>query len=310
MQRQFVKILAGAHKNLSDFVFCKEVRLGSYARDSRNARGTEEGHRMQEEEEGAEEEATAEAPTMDHLRVAHLPPAAAVATALMSADPMRTTPWGRRVPYMITYGAVGDRLCDRAVHPEEMLLRGVPLYIDSAYYITKQIIPATSRVFSLLGIDVIEWYNSLKRPPAGMPRGLAPLATAASKQHPRSGFAARVLCLICTQPLPRATFGHHLSKGGSEGPAEVCPPCAARETTTQRAIVTAAYRIKAIEERQRALYESSQALCSRSVNGMAPLEGQTYCTSIHCAAFWLHVTVRQRDAHTLSRLRRLMDGFA
>ncbi len=302
MQRQFVKILAGGHKNLSDFVFCKQVRLGSYAGDGQDARGaTEDRHAQQE---ASDEEGAVEVALKGNLRRTHLPPAAAVAKALMSADPMRAPPWGRRVPYVVTYSALGDRLCDCAVHPEEMLLRPTPLHIHSQYYITKQIIPAASRVFSLLGVDVMDWYRSLRRPPAGLQKGPFSLTTTAARQHPSSAFAVRATCLICAQPLPRAMPG---DASREQRCAEVCPSCASQ---TQQTLVTAACRIKALEGRQRSLYEASQALCSGGINGTAPLEGQAYCTSIHCAAFWLHVTVRQHDAYILSRLRRLVDSFA
>ena len=69
---------------------------------------------------------------------------------------------GQRVPYVIIYGTPGLPLIQLVRSPQDLL--GDPsLRINSVYYITKQVLPPLSRVFSLLGVDVMAWYSDLPR---------------------------------------------------------------------------------------------------------------------------------------------------
>ena len=70
-ERQWAKILSG-RVSLADFVFAKEVRLGTYA-----ARG------------------------------GIVPPAAIVAGKAMAADPRAEPRYGERVPYVVVHGEPG-----------------------------------------------------------------------------------------------------------------------------------------------------------------------------------------------------------
>ena len=70
-QRQWTKILAG-RVSLADFVFAKEVRLGTYS-----------------------------------ARHGIVPPAAIVAGKAMAADPRMEPRYGERVPYVVVYGEPG-----------------------------------------------------------------------------------------------------------------------------------------------------------------------------------------------------------
>ena len=77
-QRQWTKILAG-RVSLADFVFAKEVRLGTYS-----------------------------------ARHGIVPPAAIVAGKAMAADPRMEPRYGERVPYVVVYGEPGmpaPKLC-------------------------------------------------------------------------------------------------------------------------------------------------------------------------------------------------------
>ena len=69
---------------------------------------------------------------------------------------------GQRVPYIIVYGRPGLPLI-QLVHPPEDLLHDPSLRPNATYYISKQILPPLNRIFSLLGVDVYQWYTELPR---------------------------------------------------------------------------------------------------------------------------------------------------
>ena len=63
---------------------------------------------------------------------------------------------GERVPYVIVYGTPGQPLIQLVRRPGE-LLENPGLRLNGVYYITKQILPALDRNFSLMGVDVRQW---------------------------------------------------------------------------------------------------------------------------------------------------------
>ncbi|KAH7676747.1 DNA-directed DNA polymerase protein [Dioscorea alata] len=128
LERQWTRILAG-RVSLQDFVFAKEVRLGTYS-----------------------------------TRAASLPPAAIVATKAMRIDPRAVPHYGERIPYIVIHGEPGARLIDMVVHPSEVLDINSPYRLNDLYYITKQIIPALQRVFGLVNADLNQWFSGMPRP--------------------------------------------------------------------------------------------------------------------------------------------------
>ena len=76
---------------------------------------------------------------------------------------------GERVPYVIVYGSPGLPLIQLVREPEEVL-RDPSLRINATYYITKQIIPPLDRIFSLLGVDIMDWYQELPRVARAQPQ--------------------------------------------------------------------------------------------------------------------------------------------
>ena len=128
LQRQWGRILSG-RVSLQDFVFAKEVRLGSYSTAA----------------------------------TASLPPAAIIAMKAMRADPRREPRYGERVPYVVVNGEPGARLVDMVVEPFEFLEVNSPHRLNDLYYINKQIIPALQRVFGLLGVDLNRWFSETPR---------------------------------------------------------------------------------------------------------------------------------------------------
>lgn len=126
--RQWTKILSG-RVSLQDFVFAKEVRLGTYS-----------------------------------ARACSLPPAAIVATKSMRDDPRAEPRYAERIPYVVIHGEPGARLVDMVVDPLELLAVNSPFRLNDIYYIKKQIIPALQRVFGLVGADLNQWFLDMPRP--------------------------------------------------------------------------------------------------------------------------------------------------
>lgn len=131
IQGEFDKIQRG-EINVCDFVFAKEVRLGTYS------------------ERGI------------------LPPAALVATRAMKKDPRAEPLYAERIPYMVVYGPPKARLMDMIVDPKDLIISSLhssrkQLHLHTTYYITKQIIPALDRLLSLVGVDVAHWYRIMPK---------------------------------------------------------------------------------------------------------------------------------------------------
>ena len=83
-------------------------------------------------------------------------------------DRMRVPNVGERVPYVIVYGEPGKPLIQSVRAPEEIMAekwagKGQVLAqrINTTYYITKVIVPALSRCLSLIGADVLGWYQDM-----------------------------------------------------------------------------------------------------------------------------------------------------
>lgn len=144
---------------LDEYVFCKEVRLGSYS-----VRGPP-------------------------------PPAALVAAKDVAADPRALPRSAERVPYVVVAGPSQARLIDLVVHPRHVLklpygprkhaqgpvgqlpswlsstqgyghYRGssavaAPPRLNARYYITRAMIPALDRVIRLAGGDVAAWFAAM-----------------------------------------------------------------------------------------------------------------------------------------------------
>lgn len=149
LERQWSRILSGKI-SIMDFVFAKEVRLGTYSNSASS-----------------------------------IPPAALVATKAMASDPRAEPRFGERVPYVVVHGEPNARLIDMVVPPEVLVESGGSLRLHSMYYITKQIIPALERVLSLVGADVRSWYAQMPKSYRHMPhkRPLMSLPLGRSSAH-------------------------------------------------------------------------------------------------------------------------------
>uniref|UniRef100_A0AAV1URP3 DNA-directed DNA polymerase n=1 Tax=Peronospora matthiolae TaxID=2874970 RepID=A0AAV1URP3_9STRA len=111
---------------LKDFIFAKEVRLGTYSNGS-------------------------------------APPAALVSMMAMEKDPRAEPRYAERVPYVVVNGPPGARLMDLVVSPDEYFDKRKRHSINYHYYINKQIIPSLERLFLLTGANIRLWYATLPR---------------------------------------------------------------------------------------------------------------------------------------------------
>ncbi|CEL57589.1 DNA polymerase zeta subunit [Rhizoctonia solani AG-1 IB] len=160
----WTKILKG-QITPQDFIFAKEVRLGTYS---------------------------------DKVPP---PPGATVAARRLALDPMTEPHYGERVPYVIIRGEPGSRLVDRAVSPEE-LLRDRHKKIDENYYITHSLIPPLERIFNLVGANVRQWFEEMPKParldPTNTIRGWE--EPESNGRNNIDGHFRRLECVVCKQP--------------------------------------------------------------------------------------------------------------
>ncbi|KAI8995628.1 hypothetical protein BD414DRAFT_513374 [Trametes punicea] len=112
--------------SIQDFIFAKEVKMGTYS---------------------------------DRVPP---PPGVTVAARRMLEDPNDEPQYGERIPYVIIRGEPGSRLVDRAVSPHE-LLRDSHKRLDAHYYITRVLIPPLERIFNLVGADVRSWFDEMPK---------------------------------------------------------------------------------------------------------------------------------------------------
>ncbi|KAG2061849.1 hypothetical protein BDR06DRAFT_945889 [Suillus hirtellus] len=129
--------------SIQDFIFAKEVKMGTYSE---------------------------KAPP---------PPGVAVAARRMIEDENDEVQYGDRIPYVIIRGPQA-RLVDRAVSPEE-LLQNKHMQLDASYYISRVLIPPLERVFNLIGADVRTWFDDM--PKAIRVDNPNPLAMSPKKQR-------------------------------------------------------------------------------------------------------------------------------
>ncbi|KAG2154856.1 hypothetical protein DEU56DRAFT_770809 [Suillus clintonianus] len=130
--------------SIQDFVFAKEVKMGTYSE---------------------------KAPP---------PPGVAVAARRMMEDENDEVQYGDRIPYVIIRGEPQTRLVDRAVSPEK-LLQNKHMQLDASYYISRVLIPPLERVFNLVGADVRAWFDDM--PKAIRVNHPNPLAMSPKKQR-------------------------------------------------------------------------------------------------------------------------------
>lgn len=122
---EFDKIITG-RVNIQDFCFAREVKIGHYKSDK-----------------------TA-------------PPGAQIAMQMMEEDHRKEPQYKQRIPYVVKMGKMGETLSSRCISPEAFL-RSKDSRLDYNYYIVKNIIPPLQRFFQLVGVDVMDWFSSMRK---------------------------------------------------------------------------------------------------------------------------------------------------
>jgi DNA polymerase zeta len=247
-QSQCSKIMRGA-VSIQDFLFAKEIRLGSYS-------GKGPG-----------------------------PPGALISTKRMLEDARAEPQYGERVPYVVVSGAPGARLIDRCVAPED-LLNNPHASLDAEYYISKNLIPPLERIFNLVGANVRAWYDEMPKVQQVRRLEMTSAATTAISNNnttTSTGNTRKTLefflnstsCLACNVKMsnpPRTSTSttsttntaNRPSSSSSAPPLPICTRCAATPSTTMSLLRT---RLSAEQRR----YADVVKVC-QSCAGFAPLE--------------------------------------
>ncbi|TPX57882.1 DNA-directed DNA polymerase [Spizellomyces sp. 'palustris'] len=237
LYRQWTKILSG-RVSIQDFIIAKEVKLGTYS-----ARGPP-------------------------------PPGALISTKKMAADGRSEPQYGERVPYVVVHGGPGYRLIDSVVPPEE-LLNSRTLQLHGTYYITRQIIPALSRVFALVGADVESWFHEMPK----VQRAIQFTASQMRHELPQQlkngpgqtidQYYVAKHCLVC----------HELTHN------EICGSCARDPQTSASKL---ARRISESEER----YTQLQRVCRSCSGHSTALDLDSACISLDCPVYYARVKAK------------------
>ncbi|KAK8176315.1 hypothetical protein BC567DRAFT_196529 [Phyllosticta citribraziliensis] len=247
-QRQCAKIQAG-RVSIQDFVFAREVKLGTYS------------------ERGVG------------------PAGALIATRRMLADRRAEPQYGERVPYVVVTGAPGARLIDRCVAPDK-LLADDQLELDADYYISKNLIPPLERIFNLVGANVRAWWDEM--PKVQRVRSVTAAAAGAYGGGGGGGktlenYMKATSCLLCRAALPKPPKHRPTTTTTATNPPPdlpLCPSCASSPHTT---LASLRARLAAADRR----VADSAAVC-RSCAGLAFGE-QVRCASRDCPVFYSRV---------------------
>ncbi|PPQ64420.1 hypothetical protein CVT26_002127 [Gymnopilus dilepis] len=156
---------------VQDFIFAKEVRMGTYS------------------DKGPP------------------PPGVVVAARRMVNDPNDEPQYGDRIPYVIVQSSDSGRLVDRVMDPLEFM-EDSQLRLDALYYITRVLIPPLERIFNLVGANVRQWFEEM--PKTLMPELVSPRKSKmiqASQSDDRINIDEHFLstqCLSCGEPAAQS----------------------------------------------------------------------------------------------------------
>ncbi|KAK1947415.1 DNA polymerase zeta catalytic subunit [Phytophthora citrophthora] len=211
MEKYWLQILENRIP-LKEFIFAKEVRLGTYSTGS-------------------------------------APPAALVSAKAMGKDPRAGPRYAERVPYVVVNGPPGARLMDLVVSPDEYFDKRKRYSINYHYYINKQIIPSLERLFLLTGANIRSWYAALPRssvkarqhvfenatPTRPFGRGFRSIDSFYLSKHCRlcGSIGNDVLCQECTANPQRSLLAIHTASTKHEQAVMAlkvaCTACADRD---------------------------------------------------------------------------------
>lgn len=121
-------------------------------------------------------------------------PALEIAKRKLSVDRRSEPRVSERVPYVVVHGSPGLPLIRLVRTPQEYLQD--PSYnLNAPYYITRQIVPALNRIFGMMAVDTLEWYQEL---PRVVHMNTVPTkASANNKKGTISQYFASLNCAVC-----------------------------------------------------------------------------------------------------------------
>lgn len=231
---------------LSDFIFRKEVRLGTYK---------------------------------------ELPAAAVVATRAVESDPRSAPRSGERVSYVVRYCGPKAALKDCVVSPLEFLeaeSKGISR-LNSTYYISKQLVPALSRLFTLAGVNVRYWL-------AELPKISFPAVATKSASTIPFYFPSWTSCIGCGSRCI-----HELS---------VCDSCVRSAEKLQECFYLLNLRQRRTEIRRKSL----TAKCMFCVGRTERDAGNIKCVSLDCSVRFAKDRISLRDKRVaLDKLSKQLD---
>ncbi|XP_065837762.1 DNA polymerase zeta catalytic subunit-like isoform X2 [Oscarella lobularis] len=198
-------------------------------------------------------------------------PCLEITKKLLATDPRAEPRVGERVPYVIVYGSPGLPLIQLVRRPDEVLYDS-NLRLNSIYYVTKQILPPLTRIFSLLGVDVFSWYNELPR----FQKSNSLVGNDdESRKETISHYFRSVHCVVCNE----------LCHTG------VCSSCRERP---QLAITVLESQLRTIEKK----YSDTREVCFHCLGFRDP---GMLCTSLECPNLYRLV----RDSRDLAKRSKL-----
>ncbi|XP_056422313.1 DNA polymerase zeta catalytic subunit isoform X2 [Hyla sarda] len=244
VQRQCMKLLEGK-ASIQDLIFAKEYR-GSFA-----------------------------------YRPGACVPALELTRKMVAYDRRSEPRVGERVPYVIVYGTPGVPLIQLVRRPIDVL-QDHNLRLNATYYITKQILPPLNRIFSLIGVDVFNWYDELPR----IQKAYSTYSTMRHEMDARKGTISQYFttlhCPICDE----------LTQHG------ICSKC---RSQPQHVVVILNQEIRELEYRQDQLVK----LCK---NCTGCCDQQIQCVSLNCPVLFKLSRV-SRELSKAPYLRQLLDQF-
>ncbi|KAM5282957.1 DNA polymerase zeta catalytic subunit isoform 2-T2 [Hipposideros larvatus] len=241
VQRQCMKLLEGK-ASIQDFIFAKEYRGSS------------------------------------SYKPGACVPALELTRKMLTYDRRSEPRVGERVPYVIIYGTPGVPLIQLVRRPAEVL-QDPTLRLNAMYYITKQILPPLARIFSLIGIDVFNWYHEL-------PRIQRATSSSRSEAEGRKGTISQYFttlhCPVCDD----------LTQHG------VCSKC---RSQPQHVAVILNQEIREMERKQ----EQLGKICK---NCTGCFDRHIPCVSLNCPVLFKLSRVN-RELSKAPYLRQLLDQF-
>ena len=266
VEREWRDILSG-NVSLRDLTFWKGVRLGTYK---------------------------------------SMPPAAIVATEMLTRDSRARPLLKERVPYVVLAGSPGSTYKSLVVHPRTLLsfVRGRGFVrdvgggrrINATYYILNATIPPLHRALILVGVDVMTWYREMYRV-YDRQVALGQLLYRNSPQRHRrrastiDHYVFSSPCLVCNT-LSRDIF---------------CESCVRDSTSKQVSVSIVTQRYRNVQrELHRAL--AFCARCSHVPRMSSDHDNQsTHCDSITCPVFHRRLNLFSDDLYNRIALDATLD---